>query len=107
MRVYISGPISENPAARQDFARVEHLLQQAGIEDIINPEAVLRRLSLTHGQYLHICKALVEIADVMVLMPGWRRSTGACIEVGVALARGIDAYEIDEDGQPRLLDLRR
>ena len=105
MRIYISGPITGNDHARQDFARVERMLQKAGFSDVINPEAVLRRLSMTHGQYLHVCKSLVEVATVMLLMPGWRKSTGACIEVGVALSKGMDIYELDKNGKPRLLQI--
>lgn len=107
MRIYISGPITGNQNARQIFARAEHMLQRAGFKDIINPEAVLRRLSLTHLQYLHICKSLVEVANIMLLLPGWRKSTGACIEFGIALSKGLDIYELDDLGQPQPLDITR
>ena len=105
MRIYISGPITGNNSARRDFAHAERMLRRAGFKDVINPEAILHRLSLTHTQYLHICKSLVDVADVMLLLHGWRKSTGACMEVGFAMSKGIDIYELDENGEPRLLGI--
>lgn len=106
MTYYISGPITNNPNAGEDFARIEETLRQAGFDSIINPEALLRPLALTeHSQYLHICKALVEVADAVLLLQGWRESTGACIEVGIALSKGIDIFELNENDRPIALDI--
>lgn len=93
MRIYLSGPITDNPTARRDFARAERDLRWYGHEDIINPEALLRDLRMTHAEYLHICQALLEVSDVMILLPGWRDSKGACLEVGIALANKVKIYE--------------
>lgn len=94
MRIYLSGPITNNPNARHDFARVERELRWGGIPDIVNPEAVLRGLRMSHDEYLHVCRALLEVSDVMLLLPGWRDSKGACLEVGIAMANKIRIYEI-------------
>lgn len=94
MRVYISGPITGNTNARRDFGRAERELRWEGVEDIINPEALLRDLRMTHDEYLHICQALLEVSDVMILLPGWRDSKGACLEVGIALANKIRIFEL-------------
>ena len=89
MRVYLSGPITQNPNARRDFARLENALRRVGITDVINPEALLRGLRMAHAEYLHIDQALIEVSDVLLLLPGWRGSKGACFELGIALANKL------------------
>lgn len=97
MRIYLSGPITGHRSARRDFASVERRLRWAGEQDIVNPEAVLRSLRMDHNEYMHICKALLEVSDVILLLPGWRRSTGACMEVGFALSKQMKIFELDAD----------
>lgn len=94
MRIYLSGPITGCPTARRDFARVERWLRWEGETDIINPEAILRGLTMKHEEYLHVDQALLELCDVMILLPGWRDSKGACLEVGIALANKIRIFEL-------------
>ena len=94
MRIYLSGPITGVPDARRNFARAERALRWEGLTDIVNPEDLLHGLQMTHEEYLHICKALLEVSDVMILLPGWRESKGACFEVGIALANKIRIIEL-------------
>ncbi len=94
MRIYISGPITGNPNARRDFGRAERELRWEGHDDIVNPEALLRGLRMTHDEYLHVCQSFLEVSDVMILLPGWRDSKGACLEIGIALANKIRIFEI-------------
>lgn len=106
-RIYISGPISRDPAkARSGFARVERWLRWNGQDSIINPEKLLREQARTmsHGELLHICRSLVETSDVVLLLEDWRSSTGACMEAGMALALHKLVLEIREDGTLRELN---
>lgn len=96
MRIYLSGPITDCPTARRDFAHVERKLRWAGEQDIVNPEAVLRSLRMEHKEYMHVCKALLEVSDIVLLLPGWRQSSGACMEVGFAAARHMRIFELDD-----------
>lgn len=100
-RIYISGPISRDPVkARHNFARVERWLRWNKYDDVINPEKMLREhaRTMTHGELLHICRSLVETSDVVLLLEGWKESTGASMEAGMALALGRLVLEIREDG---------
>lgn len=91
MKVYISGPITGIPEYESlvAFGEVEDRLARAGFTPI-NP----RRTSswgLTWETYMQIAQTILcsgEV-DAMVLLKGWEKSKGACIEKIWADANGI------------------
>lgn len=91
MRVYISGPITGVPEYESlvAFNDTEDQLARAGLE-VVNP----RRISswgLTWELYMKIAQDILysgEI-DAVVLLKGWEKSKGACIEKTWADANGI------------------
>jgi len=95
-RVYLSGPISADPdAARESFAETEQALRLSGFLQIVNPEERLRGLSMTHGEILRVCRELLRCCDVLVLHGDWRKSPGACMEIGMAMVLGLTIVEFD------------
>jgi len=88
MRVYIIGPITNNPNYRQEFEQAEKKLKAEGHE-VINPAALngVIQFEATHDEYMKICLPLLDLADAVYMIDGWRGSTGACIECGYALAK--------------------
>ena len=93
MRIYLSGPVSE-AGAFQIYNSVETRLRCEGNCDIINTETVLQGLQLSRKDREYICSALLNISDVLLLLPGWRDSPEACIDLGIALARRMRIYEL-------------
>jgi len=88
MRVYISGQITNNPNYKQEFDQAEAWTKKEGFE-VINPAALdaVIRFNASHEEYMKICLPLLDLADAIYMIDGWRGSTGACIEHGYALAK--------------------
>ena len=82
---YISGAISSDPNYRGKFADAETVLMNLGF-DVLNPTCVPALLS--YEQHMQIDLIFVAACDVVVLLPDWRYSDGAQIEVDRAKALG-------------------
>lgn len=77
MKVYIAGKITGNENYREEFAKAQAELEKGG-HIVLNP-AVLPE-GLTKGEYMRICFAMIDIADVVMFLPGWQDSEGAKVE---------------------------
>lgn len=77
MKVYIAGKITGNENYREEFARAQAELEKGG-HTVLNP-AVLPE-GMTKGEYMRICFAMIDIADVVMFLPGWQDSEGAKLE---------------------------
>lgn len=77
-KIYISGPITGNMENyRSEFAMAAQMVADNG--DIpLNP-AVLPQ-GMSQRDYMTICFAMLETADLVVMLPGWGSSEGACVE---------------------------
>jgi len=74
---YIAGPISNNPNFKKQFADAqEHLEKQGWI--VLNPS--LLPPGVKQPQYMKICIAMMEVADMVYFLEGWSESKGACFE---------------------------
>ena len=97
MKIYISGPITNKLDYISDFDRAEQELLSQGHE-VINPAKINSYLpkDTTHNQYMTFSFALLDLADAVYQLPGWRYSTGACMEYGYALA--MDKLIVEGEG---------
>lgn len=85
MIAYISGAISTDPHYRKKFANAETILRACGY-DVLNPTMIPPLL--TYDQHMRIDLILVEACDVIVLLPDWRYSDGANVELDRAKQLG-------------------
>lgn len=76
-KAYIAGKITCDDDYKAKFNAAEKVLTDSGYL-VMNP-AILP-LGFSHGDYLHICLAMVDIVDVVFLLPDWIYSEGAKIE---------------------------
>lgn len=96
MRIYISGPITghEDYLAEFDVARraVEALFDYR--VEVINPARICAELpeDTEWEEYMNICFKLLDMADGIYMMQGWKESTGAGAEYGYARALNKKIY---------------
>ena len=84
MRVYISGPMSGLPNYnREAFHDMERHLLSLGHRDIFNPA------NLPPGHdwqyYMAICLEEVAKSHRIIMLAGWDKSLGACMEHALAV----------------------
>lgn len=75
--VYIAGPITGTKDYRERFARAADLIEQKGYI-ALNPATLPG--GMTNEQYMKICFAMIESADVVLFLSNWRKSIGASLE---------------------------
>ena len=88
MKIYISGAITGNAAYKAQFEKAEREvaaqghtpLNPARLEDAFPP--------LAYEDYMHICFALIDLADCVYMLHGWELSAGAQRERAYAMQHG-------------------
>lgn len=98
--VYISGPITGRKDYMEKFKEAEEAIEQAGYA-VINPAKVNAQLpeDAEYEDYMRLSLQMLEMADAVYLLNGWRNSLGANRELGYAIARGKDIFQ--EGGLPQ------
>ena len=76
-KAYIAGKITNDPDFYQKFATAAEELELDGCI-VLNPAELPR--GLTKAEYMKLCFAMIDIADVVALLPDWMDSPGACVE---------------------------
>lgn len=77
MKVYIAGKISGDHAYREKFRRAERALAEQG-DIVLNPATLPE--GMRPADYMRICMAMMESADVVAFLPDWYVSRGASLE---------------------------
>lgn len=81
--IYIAGPITGIPREEYmgAFKYWENTLRKYEPNSIIlNPAEKnddLEGMGLSHGQFLCVCKGMIDACDEVYFMPGWEKSEGA------------------------------
>lgn len=85
MKIYLAGPITGVENYKETFAEAQSALEKQG-HTVINPAFLPDGLG-DCDIYMSICFPMIDAADAVVLLDGWKDSRGACREWGYAVAR--------------------
>ncbi len=77
MKVYIAGKISGDENYKGKFLKAAFDLELQGIT-VLEPSLLPE--GMTPADYMRICFAMIEAADVVVMLPDWVASRGAMLE---------------------------
>ena len=77
VKVYIAVRINGDTNYKEKFGRMRKKLEEAGFV-VLNP-AVLPE-GMEYKSYMHICLAMIDEADAVLLLPDWTKSRGAVFE---------------------------
>jgi len=102
-KVYIAGPIKGVLDYKERFAEAERDFSEH--YEVLNPARILE--GMEDRDCMAICLHLIDMADSVILLPGWRSSLGANIEAAYAIRQGKivvayknkgSAYSVSWDG---------
>lgn len=82
--IYLAGPIKGVPDYKERFAQAERDFSEH--YNVLNPARILE--GMEDRDCLPICLQLIEQADNVILLPGWRDSLGAVTEAHYAIRQG-------------------
>ena len=77
MKAYIAGAITGNPNYQNKFKLGAEALQKEGFV-VLNPATLPE--GMRAGDYMKICFAMIDVADVVAFLPDWDKSRGARLE---------------------------
>lgn len=81
MKIYIAGRITGNPHYKAEFKEAETALQCAG-HTVLNPAELPE--GMKPADYMRICFAMLDSADMVFMQYGWHESKGANLEYDYA-----------------------
>lgn len=77
MKIYIAGKIAGDQEYREKFGKAAKALHDQG-HTVLNP-AILPE-GLEQADYMRICLAMLDSADLAVFLPDYQESAGAMVE---------------------------
>jgi hypothetical protein len=93
---YLSGAISKQPNFKEYFKRYEDELNHWGVISIFNPAATDWPEDVKWEKCLKYNLKFLMDSDCLVLLPNWKRSRGAKLEIYVAKALGIRVVKFND-----------
>ena len=87
MKLYIAGPITGKFDYRKKFKKAEELLISQG-HIVINPSTLPSGLS----DYMPICKAMIDQAEGIYFLDGWKDSIGSNEENEYGTEKGKEKF---------------
>lgn len=81
MKVYIAGRITGNPDYKREFEEYAEIIEESG-HIPLNP-AVLPA-GMTPADYMRVCFAMIDCADMIAFLPRYEKSEGARLELAYA-----------------------
>lgn len=105
MKIYIAGKITgeDENAVFNKFASAKVRLENSG-ELVMSPHVLLEDRGFEHGDYMHICYAMIDVCDAIFVLKDWQKSKGARMELQYACDHQKRIFYEDnrtqEDGFP-------
>lgn len=94
MNIYIAGKITGLDNFKELFDAAEKKLKEEG-HKVMNPTILPK--GFKWGEYMHVCFAMIDICDVVYLLPNWLDSEGAKRERVYAIGKNmLIRYETNE-----------
>ncbi|HEY9678614.1 MAG TPA: DUF4406 domain-containing protein [Drouetiella sp.] len=91
-RIYISGPMTGLANLNFDaFRSAARRFREAGFA-VVSPAEMSGLTEKTWKQYMESDIRLLLECDALAVLPNWRASKGAVLEVAVATQLGLDIY---------------
>ena len=91
MIIYLSGPITGVKNYEKNFAEAEAELERQG-HVVLNPAMLPSGLG-DCDKYMQLCLPMIDVADAVVMLDGWKNSREACREWGYAM--GLDKLIVE------------
>ena len=85
MKLYIAGKITGDDHYIDKFQRAALEIIREG-HLAVSPSCL--PFGLEHREYMHICKAMIDVSDGVYFLKDWRDSDGALSEYGYAVGVG-------------------
>lgn len=94
LKVFLSGPISSRlETYKAEFDDAARIVSEAGHLPL-NPATL--PIGMDNRDYMRICLAMMDSADLLLQLPGWGESAGATAERTVAAKAGIESLSLDD-----------
>ena len=96
-RIYLSGPISNDPDYMQKFTEADAYLRNQGYQ-VANPAELYRSLpqNVSYEELMSIDLHIMDICDTVIQLEGWEESKGCNREYGYALAKDMIVMTMTE-----------
>jgi predicted secreted Zn-dependent protease len=96
MKYYLSGAITRQPDFEAYFKAYEDGLRHWGITDIFNPASVKWPPDAEWEICMRYDLKVLADCDVLVLLPNWRKSRGAKLELRIAKELGLRVVKVND-----------
>ena len=103
MKVYIAGKITGEPEYYEHFERAMLRLRFAH-QTVLTPTILPD--GLEHDEYMHICMAMIDIADAVYFLDNWTESKGAREEFRYANHTGKHIW-FEKEPTPEAVEMYR
>ena len=95
-KIYISGKITGLAGYAELFAEGVMECKLRGYTAIMNPAVLSGCENFDHGDYMHICFAMMDVCGSIYLLRNWKDSRGAKMEYAYAVQRGMHILYQDQ-----------
>lgn len=94
LKVFLSGPITSRlETYKAEFDDAARIVSEAGHLPL-NPATL--PIGMEQRDYMRICLAMLDSADLLLQLPGWGKSAGAIAERTVAMKTGVESLTLED-----------
>lgn len=94
LKVFLSGPISSRlETYKAEFDDAARIVSEAGHLPL-NPATL--PIGMENRDYMRICLAMLDSADLLLQLPGWGKSAGVIAERTVAMKTGVESLTLED-----------